>query len=141
MAERDKKGRFAEGHKPMGAATQRGGQAVENGRKGGIASGEAKRERKHWKELLQAICGEKVQIKMPDKSDKTVTMEEAVLYGQIREAMKGNTQAAKFIATVLGEYVEKQELTGDPTSPVVLSFKEALKGIDTTVKDEELFED
>lgn len=109
--DRDEKGRFIEGNKPKGAAIQGSGKAAENGRKGGIASGEAKRERKHWREVLEELLSLPMEIKLPDKTSRQGTINEGLLIGQIQAAMKGNTNAAKFVASMLDEYVEKNETT------------------------------
>lgn len=108
MEGRDEKGRFAQGNKSP-AQFKRGGKQSEVARQGGIASGVAKREKKKWSEMLREICDQPFTIKLPDGKKSEGTLAEGVLYGQIREAIKGNTKAAKFVATLLGEYVEKSE--------------------------------
>jgi hypothetical protein len=141
MADRDEKGKFAKGNK-LGNRFKANGAQTEIARKGAIASNKKQAERRHLREIAQSIAKEMIEVSLPDKSKKMMSFDEALIFGQYQKAItRGDTKAAKFIAIMLGEYVEKQELLGDPTSPVVLSFKEALKGIDTTVKDEELFED
>ena len=111
MTDRDEKGKFAKGNKPKGAAVQSSGEAAENGRKGGIASGEAKRERKRLRELAEIIANETISTTMPDGSKRSTTFSEALIIGQYREAMKGKTEAAKFLATIMGDFVEKKEET------------------------------
>ena len=111
MADRDEKGKFAKGNKPKGAAVQSSGEAAENGRKGGIASGESKRERKRLRELAEIIANETISTTMPDGSKRSTTFSEALIIGQYREAMKGKTEAAKFLATIMGDFVEKKEET------------------------------
>ena len=111
--DRDEKGRFIEGNaagsqfKPSSTD----GTATEAGRKGGIASAEAKRERKHWREVLEELLSLPMEIKLPDKTSRQGTINEGLLIGQIQAAMKGNTNAAKFVASMLDEYVEKNETT------------------------------
>lgn len=111
MADRDEKGKFAKGNKPKGAALQSRGEAAANGAKGGIASGEARRERKRLRELAEIIANEPISTTMPDGTKRSSTFGEAVIIGQYREAMKGKTEAAKFLATLLGDFVEKKEET------------------------------
>lgn len=80
-------------------------------RSGGIASGEARRERKRLRELAEIIANETISTTMPDGSKRSTTFSEALIIGQYREAMKGKTEAAKFLATLLGDFVEKKEET------------------------------
>lgn len=109
--DRDEKGKFAKGNKPKGAALQSRDEAAANGAKGGIASGKARRERKRLRELAEIIANEPINTKMPDGTSRNSTFGEAVIIGQYREAMKGKTEAAKFLATLLGDFVEKKEET------------------------------
>lgn len=104
--DRDEKGKFAKGRKGRSSD-----EARANGAKGGIASGEARRERKRLRELAEIIANEPINTKMPDGTSRNSTFGEAVIIGQYREAMKGKTEAAKFIATLLGDFVEKKEET------------------------------
>ena len=85
--------------------------AAENGRKGGIAKGENAKERKRLRELAEIIANETISTTMPDGSKRSTTFSEALIIGQYREAMKGKTEAAKFLATLLGDFVEKKEET------------------------------
>lgn len=78
-------------------------------KKGGEASGESRRERKRLKELASAMCEEITTIDTIDGITKQVTMSEAMLYGIFKKAIGGDPTAAKFIATLLGEYAERTE--------------------------------
>ena len=109
MNERDEKGRFTKGNTFGKKSRFSGGTAAEAGRKGGKATGEAKRERKHWKEIIEMICDNEMDIPMPDKTKKHGKVDEAIIWGQVRQAILGDTRAAKFLATMLGEYVERNE--------------------------------
>ena len=106
MADRDEKGKFAKGR--QGRSSD---EARANGAKGGIASGEARRERKRLRELAEIIANETISTTMPDGSKRSTTFSEALIIGQYREAMKGKTEAAKFLATIMGDFVEKKEET------------------------------
>lgn len=78
-----------------------GEEAVENGRKGGIASGEAKRAKKSRRELALAIANAQVtnkKIKDMVKNntgfeDDEITGDAAVVNGVYMEALSGNMQA------------------------------------------------
>ena len=104
--DRDEKGKFAKGR--QGRSSD---EARTNGAKGGLASGEARRERKRLRELAEIIANETISTTMPDGSKRSTTFSEALIIGQYREAMKGKTEAAKFIATIMGDFVEKKEET------------------------------
>ena len=106
MTDRDEKGKFAKGR--QGRSSE---EARTNGAKGGLASGEARRERKRLRELAEIIANETISTTMPDGSKRSTTFSEALIIGQYREAMKGKTEAAKFLATIMGDFVEKKEET------------------------------
>lgn len=80
---------------------QSGREAVEAGRKGGIASGEAKRAKKSRKELALEIANAKITnelIKNKVKEitgldDEDITGDAAVVNGIYTEALNGNVQA------------------------------------------------
>lgn len=85
----------------------------EAGRKGGIASGEAKRKKKAMRERLEII------LAMPLKSGKSadieaiknfaalkgknITVQDAMMIAQIQKALKGDTNAAAFVRDTAGE--------------------------------------
>lgn len=90
-------------------------QAKKNGRKGGIKSGQVKRERKTMKEMLNYLLQQDIIDK---KGNKKNTLE-AVMVAQIREALKGNTKAIQFIRDTIGEMpIAKQEITGKNGEPL-----------------------
>ena len=88
-------------------------QRRENGRKGGIASGEAKRAKKAMKERLEIL------LEMPLKSGKgadieaiknfaaligkNITVQDAMMIAQIQKALKGDTTAATFVRDTAGQ--------------------------------------
>lgn len=89
-----------------GVATQfkSGGIAAENGRKGGIASGEAKRKRKTLRELAELIGQKTVDMPMPNGTTEKMQYDAAMIQRQYQKAiLEGDTQAAKFLANLLGE--------------------------------------
>jgi hypothetical protein len=85
----------------------------EAGRKGGIASGEAKRRKKAMRERLEVL------LELPLKSGKradldniknltalkgaNITVEDALMLAQIQKALKGDTAAAIFVRDTVGE--------------------------------------
>lgn len=68
-----------------------GAEAVENGRRGGVASGESRRKRRELREVLYDLLGGK----MPDDSGQTVA--EAVCFGLIRKAIAGDPKSFEII--------------------------------------------
>lgn len=88
-------------------------EARKNGRKGGIASGKARREKKLFRETLEAL------LTMPMKDGKDVSVDaiknfagikganisvqEAILIAQVQKAMKGDTRAAEYVRDTIGQ--------------------------------------
>lgn len=93
-----------------------------NGRKGGIASGKAKRKRRELREIFEAIRKTPVEVAMPDKTLKEVDFDEAAVLAMYRKAMTGDVGAMKLIATMLGEYEQKVKVEG--TTPVLVTEEE-----------------
>lgn len=85
----------------------------ENGRKGGIASGKARREKKAFKETLELLLnmplydGKKQSINsiksFANIKGKNITTREAMLIAQVQKAMKGDNQSITFIRDTIGE--------------------------------------
>ena len=85
----------------------------EAGRKGGIASGEAKRRKKAMRERLEVLL--ELPIKSGKKADlesiknltalkgANITVQDAVMLAQIQKALKGDTSAAIFVRDTVGE--------------------------------------
>lgn len=75
-------------------------EARERGRKGGIASGKARREKRTFRELMELYGA------MPDPEDPDRTNDEAVVVNQYKLAKSdkpGSTQAATYIRDTKGE--------------------------------------
>lgn len=85
----------------------------ENGRKGGIASGEAKRKKKAMRERLEILL--ELPIRSGKGADldsiknfaalkgKNITVQDAMMIAQIQKALKGDTTAAAFVRDTAGE--------------------------------------
>ena len=88
-------------------------QRRENGRKGGIASGEAKRKKKAMKERLEILL--EMNVKSGRGADiesiqnfaalkgKNITVQDALMIAQIQKALKGDTNAAVFVRDTAGQ--------------------------------------
>lgn len=82
-------------------------EAVKNGKKGGIKSGEVRRARKTLKEDLLFL------LEQGDTQEK-------ISVAMIKQALKGNVKAFAMIRDTIGEKpVEKQEITGANGTPLV----------------------
>ena len=85
----------------------------ECGRRGGIASGEAKRAKKAMKERLEIILdmplksGKGVDIETIQNfaklKGKNITVQDAMMIAQIQKALKGDTNAAAFVRDTAGQ--------------------------------------
>ena len=88
-------------------------QRRENGRKGGIASGEAKRAKKAMRERLEILLD--MNMKSGRGTDiesiqnfaalkgKNITVQDAMMIAQIQKALKGDTNAAVFVRDTAGQ--------------------------------------
>ena len=89
-----------------------GEQQVEIARKGGIASGEARRRKKTMKETARMLLDMEIpdaakelkkRLKVMGISEEDFTYQSAVMVGVLNQAMKGNTKAAAFLRDTVGE--------------------------------------
>lgn len=92
------------------------------GRKGGIASGEARRRKRDMQQTLNMLLdlplkkGKLQQIRnLSEVKGKNITAEQAILLAQINKALKGDTRAATFVRDTAGckptDYVEFEDIT------------------------------
>ena len=86
-------------------------EAKEKGRKGGIASGEARRKKKELRETLRALLEETTK-------DGRTGMENIAI-ALLAEAEKGNVRAfAEIRDTLYGKPVSTVEMTGKDGTPI-----------------------
>lgn len=79
----------------------------ERARKGGIASGKSRRDKKLMRETLSALLsmplkdGQAIDIEeiknLAALKGKNISVQEAIMLAQIQKAMKGDTRAAEFV--------------------------------------------
>ena len=87
-------------------------EARENGRKGGIASGETRRRKKTMREALDYLMSTqapdkiKAQLKNAGVEADDIDYQMAVLAAQMLQAVKGNTRAAVWLSEIMGERVQ-----------------------------------
>lgn len=108
----------------------------ENGRKGGIASGEAKRKKAAMKQTLEMLltmplngkkCHEIEDIQsFAQLKGKNVTVEAAIMIKQIQRALAGDLPSAEFIRDTSGQK-PTNDLNVTGALPVVISGEEGLE--------------
>lgn len=84
-----------EGHAPFKA----GDEARENGRKGGVKSGEARRARKTLREELEILLMQDIT----DKNGRQMKTQAAISASMIKQALSGSTKAFEIIRDTIGE--------------------------------------
>lgn len=87
-------------------------------RKGGINSGKARRAKKTMKDTLQmmleltlkdgALTSAEDIKSLADLKDANLTVEQAVLFAQLKKAMKGDTSSAVFIRDTSGNKLAEE---------------------------------
>ena len=82
-------------------------EAVKNGRKGGEASGKARRRKADFRKTLNLLLTAEIDNEewkpVLESLGVECTLESALLMAQIKEAMRGNTKAAYFVAQYAGQ--------------------------------------
>ena len=106
---------------------------LEEQKKGGIASGEARRRKKTMRELAQMfgsleVSNETIRARMRSLgvSEEDMNHDMAVMIGQYMEAEKGSTQAAAFVRDTKGE---------NPKEPTMQLNVENVSGLEVVFKD------
>lgn len=103
--------------------------AAENGRKGGIASGIAKREKRRLSDALSAVLDESVAL----TDGSQMTRGEIIVRNTLRRAAeKGSVSDLKTIMELTGEYTQRMDLGEMP--PVVVLRPSELEAIDKLKK-------
>ena len=94
-----------------GKATQfqSGQEAAENGRRGGIASGEARREKGRLRGALEALLEKNYSTTKGD----IFSGAELVAVGLFNRAKSGDPRAVKLLAEITDEYKQAVEVTSD----------------------------
>lgn len=107
-------------------------------RKGGKASGKARRDKKAMKETLETLLTMNLQQGKGDEIEtiqsiaelkgKNISVQEAIMLAQIKKAMKGDTRAAEFVRDASGnKLAENVALTGNVNNPFADLTTEELK--------------
>lgn len=96
-------------------------KAVENGRKGGIASGEAKRAKKSLREAMQIL----MDADLTGKDGKTTTGTEAMAAKAFQAAIKGDWKAWELVRDTAGQKPVERVMVAD-VEPSVIAEVEAM---------------
>ena len=110
-------------------------EASERGRRGGIASGEARRRKKSMKETLELFLslpldnGKEYNIEnlqnFANLKGKNITVNDAILIKQIQKALKGDNNAINFVRDLVEPKTNNLNITGE--LPVVIGGENELK--------------
>lgn len=103
-------------------------EATRNGKKGGQASGKARRKKKQMKDMFEYILqldvtDEELRMQMKEMgiSDEQMTINALTCYAMVRKAIAGDTKAAEFIATMTGQKPQdKLEVKGTVDRPITV---------------------
>lgn len=87
----------------------------ENGRKGGINSGRARREKRTLRELIDLVLSQKIKN---TETGEQATKKYVVAIKLCERAIKGDIKAIELLTKILGEQKEKVELTGKDGTPL-----------------------
>lgn len=106
-------------------------------RKGGIASGKARREKKALRETMQEL----LTMRLKDKklleklaalgfTAKGITMQDAITAAMIQQAAQGNVNAFKEIRETIAPTKEEEAAGGDNRIKITLSIEDMSGGDD-----------
>lgn len=107
-------------------------EATKNGRKGGIASGKARREKRTFREIAEMIgampANERTREnvkKVVRMKDKDISYDVAIVVNNVMRAVNGDARAADWLSRVKGEDKIQAEISGSISTPRELSKTEA----------------
>ena len=111
-------------------------EASKNGKKGGVASGKARREKRAFREILEDLLERQIEDKA---TGEMVTRKEAITTMLIANALKGNINAWREIRDSIGEKpIEEHHIIGTvPTEMSVdgiLNLRDVIDGKKPTSK-------
>lgn len=96
-------------------------EAKKNGQKGGQKSGETRRKNKAMKETMKMLlsldmpeCEGKEELKQLGLEDEDLTLQTGILINQVKKALAGNLDSAKFVRDTSGEYIGAEEEKEEP---------------------------
>lgn len=113
-------------------------EAREMGKKGGKASGRARRKKKTMQELMKAtlslalkkdgkITDAEVESNLPGLAGQNMSVMQALVLAQVKKGLEGDGNAFDRIMELVGEKVSKQEITLNTNPYTSLSDAELKK--------------
>ena len=100
-----------------------GKQAVENGRKGGIASGEARKAKKSLREAMQIL----MDADLTGKDGKTMTGTEAMAAKAFQAALKGDWKAWELVRNTAGQKPVDKVMVADVEKTIIDEVEKMVK--------------
>ena len=101
-------------------------EARENGKKGGIASGEARRAKKSLREAMQIL----MDADLTGKDGKTMTGTEAMAAKAFQAALKGDWKAWELVRDTSGQKPVDKVMVADVEPTVIAEVEAMVKGGD-----------
>lgn len=115
-----------------------GRKAVENGKKGGIASGESKRRKRDMRERLEILLsmpiksGKEIDIEKIKSfdllEDKNITVEDTILITIIQKALKGDLSAVTFLRDTSGQKCAEKVEISQSIDESIIEIEKYMKG-------------
>lgn len=100
-------------------------------RKGGIASGEARRKRKQMRDDLRAMLDSEQKF----SDGKTRRVQEGIVHKLVTAAMSGDLRAIEQIAKLMGEYEQRIKVDGTINTPqIIVQDKDTAEALATIFK-------
>lgn len=100
-------------------------------RKGGIASGEARRKRKQMRDDLRAMLDSEQKF----NDGKTRRVQEGIVHKLVTAAMSGDLRAIEQIAKLMGEYEQRIKVNGTINTPqIIVQDKDTAEALATILK-------
>ena len=116
-----------------------GEKQVEIARKGGIASGEAKRQKKAMKDIVELVLqmplqeGKKANVEsiksLASANGKNISVQEALVLKLTQKALKGDIKALRLLLEMAGQNPTQDGYGGEPAEDdgLIDSIEEAAK--------------
>ena len=103
-------------------------EARENGKKGGIASGEARRVKKSLREAMQIL----MEADLTGKDGKTMTGTEAMAARAFQAALKGDWKAWELVRDTAGQKPVERVMVADVEPSVIAEVEAMVNGTETS---------
>ena len=99
-------------------------EARENGKKGGIASGEARRAKKSLREAMQIL----MEADLTGKDGKTMTGTEAMAAKAFQAALKGDWKAWELVRDAAGQKPVDKVMVADVEKTIIDEVEKMVNG-------------